>query len=439
MHTGKTFKILTHGCKVNQYESEAIAEAFSAEGLVHTDSNADVVVINTCTVTKEATATCRQTINKVLRESPNAAVLVVGCFSQVMPNEAENLKGVDYIGGSANKMQVVSEALELLKNGKRAHPRVNVLQNPEDAGFEKTEIRSFPRTRAYIKIEDGCNNRCAYCIIPKARGRVRSKAPDDVISEIRLLSDSGVPEVVLTGIETDAYGLDLDSYRLPDLIEDIERKTEMKRIRLGSLDPFTFTDEFIRRVCKKEIMLPHYHISMQSGCSKTLREMRRRVNAKRAEEIISNIRNAREDVQFSADFIVGFPGETDEDFEETLEFVKRQRFLHLHVFKYSIREGTEAAERKDRVLGEIKQIRSKRLIEAGEKIKEEILSENVGKAFPLLIETIDEKDGKYLAHGHTPSFLEAECLLSEKPKRGDIISVLAVSSTKNVLICSPID
>ncbi len=430
----KTFRIYTHGCKVNQYESEAIREAFRKEGFEETSLSPDVAVINTCTVTKEATATCRQTINKVLRESPNAAVLVCGCFSQILPNDVSSLGNVDYICGSADKMSVVREAVELIKNGKRESAKISVPEKPESLGFEKTEISAFPRTRAYVKIEDGCNNRCAYCIIPTARGRVRSKLPEDVINEVNLLTENGVPEIVLTGIETDAYGLDFESYRLQDLIEDISEKTNVSRIRLGSTDPFTFTEDFVRRVCTKEIMLPHYHVSMQSGCSKTLREMRRRVNGKQAHDALERIRKAVPGVMFSADFIVGFPGETEEDFKETLEFIKEERFLHLHVFKYSIREGTEAASRKDQIPGEIKSARSRTLIETQAKIKKEILSANVGKTFPLLVETVERSEGCFIACGHTPSFMEVTVKCNIPPKKGDIIEVTACGENGDSLL-----
>ncbi len=432
----KTFRIYTHGCKVNQYESEAIREAFLREGFEEADSSPNAVVINTCTVTREATATCRQTINRVLRENPSAAILVCGCFSQILPNDVASLGAVDYISGSADKLSVVREAIDVIKNGKRATPKISVPEKPESLGFENTEISSFPRTRAYIKIEDGCNNRCAYCIIPTARGRVRSKAPSDIINEVNLLTEKGVPEIVLTGIETDAYGIDLEKYRLADLIEEIAEKTSVERVRLGSMDPFTFTEDFVSRVCTKDFMLPHYHISMQSGCSRTLREMRRRVNSQQAHEALERIRRAVPGVMFSADFIVGFPGETDEDFAETLAFIKKERFLHLHVFKYSIREGTEAAARKDQVPGEIKTARSRAVIEAQSEIHREILRENVGRRFPVLVETVDTANGEFIAHGHTPSFMEVEIKCKEKPEKGDILNITACGENGSVLLAN---
>jgi threonylcarbamoyladenosine tRNA methylthiotransferase MtaB len=330
-------------------------------------------------------------------------------------------------------------AEELIHSGKLARPRIIVSESPEELGFEDARIESFPRTRAYIKIEDGCNNRCSYCIIPTARGRVRSKKPSDVIDEINRLTDGGCPEIVLTGIETDAYGLDLDSYRLPDLIEDIAKSTNAKRIRLGSLDPSLFTKEFVDRVCAEPIMLPHYHISMQSGCSETLRQMRRRVNAKGAHEALERIRAARGDVQFSADIIVGFPGETDDHFEETLEFIRRERFLNLHVFQYSKRAGTEAAARKDQVPAEIKKLRSEALISEQKRIHAEILNECIGKEFELLCETTERgADGRLYAIGHTPSFIQLRACCGEGTEKGCTVRVRAESSDGVTLLGSEI-
>lgn len=430
-----TFRIFTLGCKVNQYESEAIAEELLRRGFTESEKNeADIYIINTCTVTGESDRKSGQTVRKAIKQNPDAGVIVCGCFSQVSPARAAAISGVDCVLGSGMKMAAADIAEELIHTGKLAFPRVIVSERPEELGFEDAKIDSFPRTRAYIKIEDGCNNRCAYCIIPTARGRVRSKKPCDVIDEINRLTEGGCPEIVLTGIETDAYGLDLEGYRLPDLIEDISKKTDARRIRLGSLDPSLFTQSFVDRVCTSPIMLPHYHISMQSGCSETLRQMRRRVNAKGAHDALERIRAARADVQFSADIIVGFPGETDEHFSETLEFIKRERFLNLHVFQYSKRSGTEAAARKDQVPAEIKKMRSETLIAEQAKIHAEILHENVGKEFELLVETV-ERDamGNPYASGHTTSFIQMRVSCRENTQSGNIIKVVAEGTDGTVL------
>lgn len=431
-----TFRILTLGCKVNQYESEAIAEELLRRGFSAAEGNkADIYIINTCTVTGESDRKSGQTVRRAIKQNPDAIVIVCGCFSQVSPMRAAAIAGVDCVLGSGRKLLAADVAEELILKGKPSEPIINVGERPEEFGFEDARIDSFPRTRAYIKIEDGCNNRCSYCIIPTARGRVRSKKPCDVINEINRLTSGGCPEIVLTGIETDAYGLDLDSYRLPDLIEDISEKTEARRIRLGSLDPSLFTQSFVDRVCTSPIMLPHYHISMQSGCSETLRQMRRRVNAKGAHEALERIRAARADVQFSADIIVGFPGETDEHFAETLEFIRRERFLNIHVFQYSKRAGTEAAARKDQVPAEVKKSRSEVLIAEQARIHSEILCENIGKEFELLVETTEQgDDGRLLACGHTPSFIQMKATCREGTERGQLIRVRATSSDGAALI-----
>lgn len=435
-----TFRILTLGCKVNQYESEAIAEELLRRGFTESEGeDADIYIINTCTVTGESDRKSGQTVRRAVKQNPDAAVIVCGCFSQVSPLRAASIEGVDCVLGSGQKLMAAELAEELIHSGKLARPRIIVSESPEELGFEDARIESFPRTRAYIKIEDGCNNRCSYCIIPTARGRVRSKKPSDVIDEINRLTDGGCPEIVLTGIETDAYGLDLDSYRLPDLIEDIAKSTNAKRIRLGSLDPSLFTKEFVDRVCAEPIMLPHYHISMQSGCSETLRQMRRRVNAKGAHEALERIRAARGDVQFSADIIVGFPGETDEHFEETLEFIRRERFLNLHVFQYSKRAGTEAAARKDQVPAEIKKLRSEALISEQKRIHAEILNECIGKEFELLCETTERgADGRLYAIGHTPSFIQLRACCGEGTEKGCTVRVRAESSDGVTLLGSEI-
>lgn len=423
-----TFHIVTLGCKVNQYESEAIAERMREAGFADADgAEADVYIINTCTVTGESDRKCGQMIRKAAKTNPDAALLVVGCFSQVSPDAVANIKGVDYVGGSAGKLNVAKIALDILKKGKRTEPELAVT-SLDGVGFEDISISAFGRTRAYIKIEDGCNNRCSYCIIPTARGRVRSKAPADIIDEINTLCTDGCKEIVLTGIETDAYGLDLDSYRLADLADEICEKTAIERIRFGSLDPTLFTEEFTERICKNPRILPHFHISMQSGSSSTLAAMRRRYNAKMAHEALARIRRARPDVQFSADFIVGFPGESDEAFAETLEFIKAERFITLHVFQYSKRKGTEAAARKDQIPPEVKKARSETLISEQRRIRGEIFSGMTGTTLPLLVErTLTEKDGSLYALGHTPSFVQMKARLKHEHTKNDIVDILVTS------------
>lgn len=423
-----TFHITTLGCKVNQYESEAIAERMREEGFVDSSTDtADVYIINTCTVTGESDRKCGQMIRKAITANPNAAILVVGCFSQVSPDTVANISGVDYIGGSAGKLNVAKEALDILKNGKRSSPKIAVT-SLKDVNFESIGITSFDRTRAYIKIEDGCNNRCSYCIIPTARGRVRSKLPADIINEVNTLVRDGCKEIVLTGIETDAYGLDLDSYRLCDLVDDITRSTDIERIRFGSLDPTLFTQDVTDRICNNPRVLPHFHISMQSGSSKTLAAMRRRYNANMAHDTLERIRKASPNVHFSADIIVGFPGETDEDFNETLEFLKRERFITVHVFQYSKRKGTVAAEREDQVDPSVKKQRSEILIAEQKNIRREIFASMLSEKVSLLTERVlTDENGDKFALGHTPSFIQMKAKLKNTHTRNDLVDVCITS------------
>ncbi len=434
MLDSKTFYIYTLGCKVNQYESEAIAEELVRRGASESDvDKADIYIINTCTVTAESDRKSGQIIRRLRSFNPNAAILVTGCFSQISPKRASSIEGVDYVCGSADKMSVADEAERILREGKRAEPKLR-LPDLASVPFEAVRISHFPRTRAYIKIEDGCNNRCSYCIIPKARGPVRSRDPEDIIAEIDRLTDAGCPEIVLTGIETEAYGIDFDNgYRLAELVEDICKRTTVSRIRLGSVSPALFTDDFVDRICTLPQMLPHYHISLQSGCSRTLAEMKRRYNAHQAHTALSRIRAARPDVQFSADLIVGFPGETEEDISETLAFLKEERFLSLHVFPYSMRAGTLAAQRTDQIEKAEKKARFERVSAQQERIKHDILSEYIGKAVSVLFEETVMHEGKEYLCGHTPFFAQTYIESDKHHQKGTIISV-SVHSVKDGIL-----
>ena len=423
MLDSRTFLIYTLGCKVNQYESEAIAEELIRRGASRAEGDvADIYIINTCTVTAESDRKSGQIIRRLRSINPKAAILVTGCFSQISPKRAMSIEGVDYVCGSANKMSVADEAERILSEGKRAFPTLH-LPNLESVPFESIPISSFRRTRAYIKIEDGCNNHCSYCIIPKARGPVRSRDSEEIISEIIRLSDAGCPEIVLTGIETEAYGVDFkNGYRLAELIEDICNRTAISRIRLGSVSPALFTQSFVDRICTLPQMLPHYHISLQSGCSRTLADMKRRYNADQASAALSRIRAARPDVQFSADLIVGFPGESEEDIGETLSFLEKERFLSLHVFPYSMRAGTPAAQRADQIEKSEKKARSERVSTQQERIKQDILSSYVGKEVSVLFEETVTHEGKEYLCGHTPFFAQT-CVSSESHHlKGALIS-----------------
>lgn len=413
-----TISVHTLGCKVSQYESEAILEAAEARGFVaaEEDSVCDVYVINTCTVTAEGDRKCRQLIRRFIKIAPDAKILVCGCYSQVAPEEIAKIDGVDYVCGTRDKLRVVDRALALLEG--ESIPKIEVSELA-DAPFEKMQITRAPRTRAYVKIEDGCENRCAYCKIPEARGFVRSKTIADTVAEVRALAEGGVREVVLTGIETASFGRDTGE-DLCDLLCEVEKIEGIERIRLGSLEPTLMRPAFIETIAKLKKLTPHFHLSMQSGCSRTLAAMRRKYNAETAMQNIHAVRAAIDGVQFTTDFIVGFPGETDEDFAVTMEFAKQAKFLATHVFKYSKRAGTVAATMPNQVPEDVKHERSQALIALSREstaalLREEIILRPVQN---VLFE--QQIDGEW--SGHTASFIEVR-VKSERDLHGTLQAV----------------
>lgn len=396
----RTFAVYTLGCKVSQYESEAILEEAVRRGFTLVTEGADIAVINTCTVTAEGDRKCRQLIRRLVRQSPETKIMVCGCYSQVSPESVSAIDGVAYVCGTQNKLRTVERALELLDG--KAIPKIEVAPLA-GADFESMRILHAPRTRAYIKIEDGCDNRCAYCKIPDARGHVRSKKIADVVAEARALTDAGVREVVLTGIETASFGADTGE-SLCDLLDAVNGIDGIERIRLGSLEPTLMRPAFLDRIAKVGKLTPHFHLSMQSGSSRTLAAMRRKYNAETALRNIENTRAALPGVQFTTDFIVGFPGETDEDFAETMEFARRVGFLATHVFKYSKRAGTPAAKMPDQVPEEIKHARSQALIALSAESTAHCLAEILA-AHPTETVLFEQKIGG-LWSGHTAAFAE---------------------------------
>lgn len=407
-----TLGIYTLGCKVNQYESEAIAEAAENAGFTICDPSerCDVYIINTCTVTGESDRKSRQFIRRAISENASATVIVTGCLTQVSADSVASIEGVDYICGCRDKLRTVDAALSLVGREKLPHPIIEV-DDLTGAGFENMSIKSFPRTRAYIKIEDGCESNCTYCIIPRARGSIRSKPAKDVLCEVARLKESGCREVVLTGIETAAYGREFgDGYRLAELLSDVDEIAGADmRIRLGSLDPSLFRKDFVTKIAHLGSIAPHFHLSMQSGSSSVLARMKRRYNADMALEGIELLKTAIPDVQLTCDMIVGFPGETEDEFSDTLDFMKKVGFLDAHIFSYSRREGTPAASMEGQVPPDIKHERSARLISAQREITYGILDGMIGKTLPVLFEA---RNGE-LFTGHTASFVEVGVKCSE--------------------------
>ena len=429
-----TFAALTLGCKVNQYETEAICEALEGMGFTQRPSHevCDLYVLNTCTVTAESDRKSRQMARRLIQKNPEAAVIVTGCSAQGSPASFAAIEGVSAVVGNRRKLRVAEIARELMEHGRPATPLVEV-PDLTDADFEPMSITRFIRARAYVKIQDGCESRCAYCAIPAARGPVRSKPMDEVIAEVTALTEGGCREIVLTGIETGAWGRDLGSLRLQDLLVEIDRIPNIGRIRLGSLDPTVMTQDFVDKIKSLSSLAPHFHLSMQSGCSATLARMRRKYNAKQAEAAMARVRAAIPAVQFTTDMIVGFPGETEEEFAESADFARRAGFLHIHVFPYSRRSGTPAATMKDQVPEAVKHDRVAILSRISEESCATILEDVL--AAPRSLTVLPETRGDGFVIAHTPEFLEVK-ILTDCPLPQEI-TVTPIRREGEILICTP--
>lgn len=429
----KTVGIYTLGCKVNQYESEAISEGLESRGykVLDFDNKNDVYIINSCTVTAESDRKARQLIRRAIKKNPEAFILVCGCYSQNAPEDVAKIEGVDYICGTSNKMSIVDEVCALEEQGHKNAIAKICVPSLEDAAFEPMCIKKFDRTRAYIKIQDGCESKCAYCAIPAARGPVRSKPLSDVLSEVKLLTLGGCKEIVLTGIETGDWGRDLpEKCNLAHLLCEVDKIDGIGRVRLGSLDPAIIKPEFVEKIKNLSSLAHHFHISLQSGSSPVLAGMRRKYNADQAMKAIKLLRGAFPDLQLTTDVIVGFPGESDEDFENTKKFVREAEFLMIHVFPYSKRAGTVAARMKNQVDEQIKKSRVSELSALACEIRSKILNSLEGTETEVLFETL--KNG--YAYGHTAQFVEvmAEC---ERDIRGEVHKVKIISNDGNVCLC----
>ena len=424
--------ILTLGCKVNQYESEAIAEALIGKGFSVAPHNqvCDAYIVNTCTVTAESDRKARQMIRRMIGKNPTAYILVTGCYSQVSPDEVANISGVDYLCGSSNKMTVVDKLCSLIESGKKAERAEICVPDLDASGFEPMSIRRFDRTRAYVKIEDGCESKCAYCTIPASRGPIRSKPFSKVIDEVKALTENGVREVVLTGIETGSYGKDLpENEDLASLLAAIDKIDCIGRVRTGSLDPTVIKPAFVEAIRDLKSLCPHFHLSLQSGSSKILASMKRKYNADQALACIERLRDAIPDVKLTTDVIVGFPGECEEDFLESCEFARKARFLMIHVFPYSKRKGTLAAEMKDQIPEAVKKERVAILSQISREIRAEILDEKIAEGRP--VEVLFETCEGGFAHGHTADFIEVR-VKTDKKLHGLFRSVKLISHDGDV-------
>lgn len=378
---------LTLGCKVNQYETEAMQELFKKKGytICNDDEIADIYVINTCTVTNLSDRKSRQFISRAKKLNKDAILAVVGCYSQVSPDEISKIDDVDVIIGTKNRNKIV----ELCEEAKKTNLKFNIVTElTKDCGFDVLSIdNQESKTRAYIKIQEGCNMFCTYCIIPYARGPIKSRPLDDIYNEAKKLSENGYKEIIITGIHVGSYGLDLDeNISLIDVIEKIASVEKIDRIRLSSIEAGIISKDFLERLksCKK--VCEHFHLSLQSGCDKILKLMNRRYTTKMYKQKVSMIKEIFPNVALTTDIIVGFPSETDEDFKETLEFVKEIGFSKIHVFKYSPRKGTKAFDFKNQVDGNIKKLRSSELILLSKEMTTKYLKQRLYEKHEVLFE-----------------------------------------------------
>lgn len=410
--------ILTLGCRVNQYESDAISEALEKRGceICDFDSDCDLYIINTCTVTSESDSKSRKAVRRALRlaEKNGGKVAVIGCFVQGAREEYDELKKVHYIAGNRNKGDVVN-SLEKLMSGEH----IDVRQSLAGAEYENMSIDSRRYVKAYVKIEDGCNNFCSYCYVPFVRGRVRSRSEDDIINEIKRLTDRGYKEIILTGIETSSYGEDFDTAEpLVTLVERIGREAPVDRLRFGSLHPSFFSEERLERLSAVKGVMPHFHLSVQSASDRVLSAMKRPYGKEELYKAVENIRRFFPDANLSCDIICGFPGESDEDFGDSLEFIKKAEILHTHVFPYSKREGTKAAEMKE-VPNAVKYERARIMQKTADDVHRAVFEKNIGKEYTMLLEFF--KNGR--AMGYTENFINLSIPILENSEKGDIIKV----------------
>ncbi|MEG0238206.1 MAG: tRNA (N(6)-L-threonylcarbamoyladenosine(37)-C(2))-methylthiotransferase MtaB [Clostridium sp.] len=419
----------TLGCRVNMYESEAMTEKFVREGYEISEFTdvCDVYVINTCSVTNMGDKKSRQYISRARRLNPEAIIAVVGCYSQIAPKEVSTIEGVDVVLGTRNKGDIVYYVNKAMDEKK---PQIQVGAVLKNKQFEELKIEEYrDKTRAFLKIQDGCNRFCAYCLIPYTRGAVCSKDFNNVISEVKELAAHGFKEIILSGIHTASYGVDLDGdINLVKVLEEIENIEGIERVRIGSIEPSFFTDDVVEKIKKMNKLCPQFHLSLQSGCDATLKRMNRRYTAAEYENIVNVLRNNLEGVSITTDVIVGFPGETDEEFNETYEFLKRNKLTKTHIFKFSPRTGTKAATMENQVDGNKKEERSKRLIELNNfnegNFTESLISSTVG----VLIEQ-EVKGEEGIFEGYTKNYVKVHVSGAAKEDISKIIKVKILSSS----------
>ncbi len=393
----------TLGCKVNLYESEALKNMFLERGfkLVSYQEAADVFVVNTCTVTNQSAAKSRKSIRRAIRQNPDAVVAVIGCYSQMEKETVDAIPGVDIVMGTIRREKLIEHVESLLKERRKI---VDVQNVRRYKGFDALNVSTFAdKTRAFVKIQDGCNQYCSFCIIPYARGPVRSRNKDDILEEIRGLIQNGYQEIVLSGIHTGGYGTDLKNYSFYDLLEEISALDGLKRLRISSMEINQIDRNILRLMRERDVFARHLHIPLQHGANSVLKRMKRRYDVETFEDALKRIRSALPGLAITTDVIAGYPGESEEEFETMVKTLERLRFSELHVFPFSPRSGTKAAEEKGHIHGHVKSKRVETLLALNETLaktyREETLKEN--RPLDLLVETCDCGRGE----GHTSEYI----------------------------------
>ncbi len=422
----------TLGCKVNQYETEAMIESFEEKGykIVDYNSYSNIYIINTCTVTNMGDRKSRQVIRRALEYNRDAFIAVVGCYSQIAPKEVLDIEGVKLVLGTNNRNKIV----ELVEEAMGKDVKTNAVTDIKKVDkFEDMNINQYKkRTRAFVKIQDGCNQYCSYCIIPFARGHIRSKDMDSILSEIEGLARNNFLEIILTGIHIGSYGRDLKNVELIDVIEKVHEINGIKRIRMSSIEPKTLTKNFIYRISKLDKICRHFHLSLQSGCDETLKRMNRRYTVEEYRDVVNNLRKTFDDVGITTDIIVGFPGETDEEFLQTLKFIDEISFSSMHIFKYSPRKGTRASGFPNQVNAKDKEERSKLVSQIAKKNEEKFLQRFISKDLEVLFEQeLKKKKGFYEGLTHNYIKVIAE---SEKSINGKLLNVKLVEMKNNHIL-----
>ena len=396
------FQIYTLGCKVNTYESNVMRDALLNKGYfeVGLKEKADITIINTCTVTNTADSKSMKVIRQAIRRNENAIIVVCGCLVQNKKEEVSKIDGVDIVIGNINKSKIVDYIEKYIEEKKQEVDVRNIM----DTNFEPMMLNNFNKTRAFVKIQDGCNNFCSYCIIPYTRGNVRSKDKQSVLKEIQLLVDEGHKEVVLTGIHTGNYGAEFANYKFADLLKDIVKIDKLERLRISSIEITEINDDVMEVIKENNILVDHMHIPLQSGSDAVLKRMNRKYDKEYFINKIKKLRKIRPNISITTDVIVGFPGETEEEFEETIETIKKIKFTKLHVFPYSKREGTKAAIMDGQVDENIKKKRVKILLQLSKELEYNYMEKFIGKKVIFIPEMVKEE---YII-GHTGNFLNVK-------------------------------